>query len=803
MPPRCRGPANAGPSKSSSPPRPSAALLAIMRELLDRTGRLRVPGRAGTGGRPAAPARPRPVPLRHAAALGTVLRSRAQLGSAGRAGRRSAGCPPGRPAGPAGERGAEPPRKRPGRPGRAHDDAARSPPAPGGRPREPPARRPSASPPPWCSPRRSTVAGVIAFGAAWLRGWPPARLVRAAAFCAADGRGLARRDRAAGARRAAGPARAVSRLARAVARAHPARLPAGRGADCACGRAARPARGRAWPGRCAPARWRRWRAVPRPPRPSASTVGSGGIRRGRRRRASPRRAPCRCSPRAAMWPSAPSSARCSIRPDRWRRCRRPGCGRIRSWWARPARARHAAAAAVGGVHGHRPAAARGRPGRAAAAGGAGLQGRRRCPADRGPGPAGAARRGRPQRGGVARRGRAQPLDAATAPARQHTRRPRRARHRRRGVLHRRHGRHRRAGRRSALRAAGQQHGLPRPAGPRLARVRLLGRRASTTSCSSPGPRPGRYPTWRCGSAPCSGGSAPAWTGRADFGAADAWYCILEGTGELAVAEAQARALVDLLASHVTRSPGTAASRPDPSRRGRIQRGRAQAADLAAVRAARSLGLAVQVSAQSWHGLAPEEVTGTGSRRPPKAASGCCALPHPEPVAALAGQRKSADTTRLSARLPRAGGRQGSTRVRDVPVVDPALIRALDVGQAAYIYRGGVSLYAGQAARRRSCRAGAARSGPARGAAGGPIRAAGRAARQPAAGPASRCQRLPGRGIRPGPAPLPGPGRHDPPALATRSAHWACSHGAELGDDDIRAAWRRVAAATHPDRPRRR
>ena len=33
--------------------------------------------------------------------------------------------------------------------------------------------------------------------------------------------------------------------------------------------------------------------------------------------------------------------------------------------------------------------------------------------------------------------------------------------------------------------------------------------------------------------------------------ADAWYCILEGTAETAVAEAQARALIDLLASHIT------------------------------------------------------------------------------------------------------------------------------------------------------------------------------------------------------------------------------------------------------------
>jgi hypothetical protein len=40
-------------------------------------------------------------------------------------------------------------------------------------------------------------------------------------------------------------------------------------------------------------------------------------------------------------------------------------------------------------------------------------------------------------------------------------------------------------------------------------------------------------------------------GPGGFGDADAWYCILEGTAEISVAEAQARALADLLASYAT------------------------------------------------------------------------------------------------------------------------------------------------------------------------------------------------------------------------------------------------------------
>jgi hypothetical protein len=91
-------------------------------------------------------------------------------------------------------------------------------------------------------------------------------------------------------------------------------------------------------------------------------------------------------------------------------------------------------------------------------------------------------------------------------------------------------------------------------------------------------------------------------GPGGFGDADAWYCILEGTSEIAVAEAQARALVDLLAGYTTHGPGR-------------QREILLAVDeFSAVsrrlpiwqlyERARSLGLAVQVSAQSWHGLAP-------------------------------------------------------------------------------------------------------------------------------------------------------------------------------------------------------
>ena len=47
---------------------------------------------------------------------------------------------------------------------------------------------------------------------------------------------------------------------------------------------------------------------------------------------------------------------------------------------------------------------------------------------------------------------------------------------------------------------------------------------------------------------------PGLDGSDGFADADIWYCILEGTAEVAVAEAQARALVDLLTSFVTQAP---------------------------------------------------------------------------------------------------------------------------------------------------------------------------------------------------------------------------------------------------------
>jgi hypothetical protein len=182
-------------------------------------------------------------------------------------------------------------------------------------------------------------------------------------------------------------------------------------------------------------------------------------------------------------------------------------------------------------------------------------------------------------------------------------------------------------------------------------------------------------------------------GPGEFGDADAWYCILEGTAEVSVAEAQARALVDLLASFAVYGPGA------PGQAGRGREILLAVDEFSAVsrrlpvwqlyERARSLGLAVQVSAQSWPGLAADD---DERYRIAAAADGGIWLlrtPYPEPVAALAGTRKITDTSRRLIGIP-VWSHQGTSRLRQAPVVDPDLIRALDVGQAAYIYRGGVT-----------------------------------------------------------------------------------------------------------------
>ena len=138
-------------------------------------------------------------------------------------------------------------------------------------------------------------------------------------------------------------------------------------------------------------------------------------------------------------------------------------------------------------------------------------------------------------------------------------------------------------------------------------------------------------------------------GCACYDDADAWYCVLEGTAEVAVAEAQARALTDLLAYYALSGEREILLCVDEfsavSRRLPIWQ---------LYERARSLGLAVQVSAQSWEGLA-----GTEDERHRIAATaegGIWVLrtPRPDAVVALAGTQP---------RWTRRGGSTGRARGR--------------------------------------------------------------------------------------------------------------------------------------------
>jgi len=184
---------------------------------------------------------------------------------------------------------------------------------------------------------------------------------------------------------------------------------------------------------------------------------------------------------------------------------------------------------------------------------------------------------------------------------------------------------------------------------------------------------------------------PGLDGPGTFADADVWYCILEGTAEVAVAEAQARTLVDLLASYVVSQP-PAASAQVPEVLLAVDEFSAVSRRLPVwqlYERARSLGLAVQVSAQSWQGLADDD--DERYRIAASADGGIWLLrtPYPDPVSGLAGSRPVIDTTRRLLGAP-LWSDEGSSRVRPTPTLDGDIIRSLDVGQAAYVYRGGVT-----------------------------------------------------------------------------------------------------------------
>jgi hypothetical protein len=102
---------------------------------------------------------------------------------------------------------------------------------------------------------------------------------------------------------------------------------------------------------------------------------------------------------------------------------------------------------------------------------------------------------------------------------------------------------------------------------------------------------------------------------------------------------------------------------------------------------------VQVSAQSWQGLAADEDERYRIAATAEGGIWLLRTPHPGPVVGLAGDRRYVDSSRRLVSGPAgnsAWSGEGSSRVQLMPVVDPDLVRGLGVGQVAYVHQGGVS-----------------------------------------------------------------------------------------------------------------
>ena len=100
---------------------------------------------------------------------------------------------------------------------------------------------------------------------------------------------------------------------------------------------------------------------------------------------------------------------------------------------------------------------------------------------------------------------------------------------------------------------------------------------------------------------------------------------------------------------------------------------------------RSLGIGVQVSAQSWQGLGASEDERYRIAATADGGIWVMSTPRPEPLVALAGTRRVLETAHKL--VGATWGDEGTTREQRAWIADPELIRRLEIGQACYIHRG--------------------------------------------------------------------------------------------------------------------
>jgi len=176
---------------------------------------------------------------------------------------------------------------------------------------------------------------------------------------------------------------------------------------------------------------------------------------------------------------------------------------------------------------------------------------------------------------------------------------------------------------------------------------------------------------------------PALDGPGNLADADAWYFILEGTREPSVAQAQAMAITELAAQAATALDGEPRAILLAADDYSAVSGRVPVSNL--YERGRSLGIGVQVSAQSWQGLGKDD---DERYRIAATADGGIFVMHtsyPEPLTQLAGKRRVLETAHKL--IGNSWGDEGTTRVQRAWTADPDLIRRLAVGQACYIHRG--------------------------------------------------------------------------------------------------------------------
>jgi hypothetical protein len=176
---------------------------------------------------------------------------------------------------------------------------------------------------------------------------------------------------------------------------------------------------------------------------------------------------------------------------------------------------------------------------------------------------------------------------------------------------------------------------------------------------------------------------PALDGPGTLADADAWYFILEGTREPSVAQAQAMALTELAAHAATDTHGEPRTILLAADDYSAVSGRVPLSNL--YERGRSLGIGVQVSAQSWQGLGATE--DERYRIAATADGGIFVMqtPNPEPLTQLAGTHRVLETAHKL--IGNHWGNEGTTRLQRAATADPEIVRSLAVGQACYIHRG--------------------------------------------------------------------------------------------------------------------